>query len=169
MSQRWLAKLGNWHQALAINAAALSAGTLTITLLAKDSNAQTSTVSISIQIFRDQPVLPPSLSISSANLNFITIGNGNQPDWKTLSIRNTGDGTLTWSATTNQSWIRFSSVSGTAPTDISIAADPAGLPVGQYTAIITITTPDASNNPRVIEATLIVEQLKQIFLPVISR
>jgi hypothetical protein len=71
-----------------------------------------------------------------------------------LSIRNNGDGTLNWSASADQSWIRLSASTGAAPANISISADPTGLPVGQYAGQVTVTTSDASNGSQTVAVTL---------------
>jgi hypothetical protein len=160
-------------QSLAINASSLAEGTHTITLVAQDSDGQTGTTSITIRVYRSRPALPASLSISPEGLSFTARQNGGQTAWKTLSIRNGGDGTLTWSATAGQSWMRISSLSGTAPTDILIAADPTGLAIGEYTGTITITASEASNSPQVIPVTFFVREpliaTYNVYLPLVTR
>src|SRR5205085_5921623 len=75
---------------------------------------------------------------------------------------NNGDGTLNWSASTDQSWLRLGATSGTAPANLSIAANPAGLPVGQYTGHVTVTTSDAANSPQTVLITLNVVSAKTL-------
>jgi len=53
---------------------------------------------------------------------------------------NSGDGTLNWSASADQTWIRLDAQTGSAPFNISVAANPTGLNPGVYTGQVTITT-----------------------------
>jgi hypothetical protein len=144
--------LGSGHS-LSVNASTLQEGTHTITLTVRDSDGQTNSASIPIQVSRTRPTLAASLSVSPSATSF-SIGTGSiQAASQVLSIRNNGDGTLNWSATADQSWIRLSSTAGTAPANLSVTADSTGLQVGQYTGHITISTSDASNSPQFVTVT----------------
>lgn len=160
--------LGTGHS-LAVNASSLAEGTHIITLSAIDSDGQTSTTNITIQIYRFRPVLPALLSVSPTGLSFIAIEDGGQTDWQTLSIRNVGDGSMSWSVNTDQEWIRVSSLNGYAPTDILIAVDPTGLPIGQYTGNLTIEASGATNSPQTLPVILYVRQIQKVYLPIIMK
>ena len=45
---------------------------------------------------------------------------------------NTGDGTLTFTATDDATWLTVTPASGTAPRDLSVAVNTAGLAAGTY-------------------------------------
>jgi hypothetical protein len=141
--------LGNGH-ALAINASSLAEGSHTITLTARDSDNQTNTATISIRISRARPVLPASLSIAPQAMNFVGKVGG-LTHAQTIAIRNGGDGSLNWSATTDQSWIRLSSINGVTPINLSVSADSTELTSGQYTGHITIAADGAANTPQTID------------------
>jgi PKD repeat protein len=156
-------------RSLAVNALILAEGTHTITLTARDSDGQTNADSITIQIYRTRPdELPASLSATPAKFVFVASQGSQQTDWQSLSIHNRGDGDLSWSATTDQSWIRISSPSGIAPTQTLVAVDPTGLRNGLYTGTITITAPDADNSPQVVQITLSVLP-RNVYLPIVLR
>gem|GEM_PF-2191641 len=157
-------------RSLAINASALAEGTHTITLTARDSDGQTGNANLTIRIYRTRPVLAASLAVAPAELRFTSRLNGGQTDWQSLSIRNSGDGTIIWSASADQGWIRVSSPNGTAPTDILVAADPTGLAIGQYTGRIAVTASGAAGSPQIIQVTFLVQTpQREVYLPVIMK
>jgi hypothetical protein len=64
-----------------------------------------------------------------------------------VNITNSGSGTLEWLARKNEPWLTISPTSGTAPSVLTITADPSGLevedpdsgsPLGEYTDTIII-------------------------------
>jgi hypothetical protein len=93
-------------KSLVLKASNLAEGTHVITLTARDSDGQTSTTTGTIQVFRTRPTLPPSLSVVPMVFSFDALQNGEQTAWQSLSIRNSGDGAMTWSASADQGWIR---------------------------------------------------------------
>jgi hypothetical protein len=160
--------LGIGHS-LAVIASTLTEGTHTITLVAEDSDGQADTADITLQVYRERPILPASLAVAPTTLRFTAIEGWGQTDWQVLSIRNVGDGTVTWSVSADQSWIKNSLSSGMAPTDIRIAADPADLPIGGYSGNIIVTAPGAANTPQAIHVMLNVVPPENVYLPVILK
>lgn len=80
----------------------------------------------------------------------------------TLSVWNCGGGTLQYTITDNASWLDEVPASGTSTgeTDtILVNYTTSGLGVGTYQATITISDPAASNSPRTVPVTLVVERL----------
>ena len=143
---------------LAINASTLLEGTHTITLTASDSTSRTGTATISIRVFRNRPVFPAMLSVGPTNLAFNASMGTVQSASQTIAIRNSGDGVITWSATADQPWIRLNSAGGTAPSNLAIMADPAGLAIGQFTGRITVTSPGTANSPQIVQVIFSVTQ-----------
>jgi hypothetical protein len=157
-------------QSLAIVASTLTEGTHTITLTAQDSDGQIGTAYITLQVYRERPTLPTTLAVAPDALTFRAEEGDVQTDWQTISIRNDGDGIMTWSATADQNWILASSLEGTAPTDIIVAVDPTGLSIGEYTGSITITASGAVNSPQIVGVTLYVQpEIFSIYLPLVLR
>jgi hypothetical protein len=157
-------------RSLTIVASTLTEGTHTISLTAQDSDGQTDTTNIIVEVHRERPTLPMSLAIAPDALSFTSVEGDGQTAWQALSIHNDGDGTMTWSATADESWILVSSLGGTAPTSIIVAADPIGLSIGEYTGSIIITASGAVNSPQVIGVTLNVHpEMFSIYLPLILR
>ena len=145
--------LGNGHT-LSLNATELNEGNHTITLTAKDSEGQTSSVDINIQIVRERPFLPAKISAAPTGLSFTAKADGAQPLPQILAIRNDGDGTINWSAGADQSWLQLAFNNGITPANLPITVNLQGLKSGQYTGHITVTSPDIPNSIQVVEVVL---------------
>ena len=97
---------------------------------------------------------PPAIGVSPTSLSFTaTVGGGN-PAAQSLSITNTGGGTLNWTATDNQPWLSVSPASGTAPSTANVSVNISGLGVGTFTGAITISATGATNSPVTVPVTL---------------
>ncbi|MBD3175426.1 MAG: hypothetical protein GF320_09600, partial [Armatimonadia bacterium] len=81
----------------------------------------------------------PVLSVDPTSLSF-----GSSSTQKTLSITNTGEGTLTWSVADDQSWLSVSSASGTGDGTVSVTVNRSGLAVGGYTGTVTVSSNDGT-------------------------
>jgi glucose/arabinose dehydrogenase len=102
------------------------------------------------------PPPPPALAVSPSSLAFSATAGGANPAAKTLSVTNTGSGTLSFSASDDAGWLSLSAATGSAPKDVSVAVDTGGLATGTYTATITVDAGSASGSPRTIPVTLTV-------------
>jgi outer membrane protein assembly factor BamB len=97
----------------------------------------------------------PILSVSPSNLIFTAVENGVNPAPATLTVTNTGSGTLTFTDAVNQTWLSASPSGGSAPPSqqLRVNASLAGLPAGSYTGNVTITASGASGSPAVVPVT----------------
>ena len=98
-------------------------------------------------------------------LTFTATQGANNPLPKSLSLRNTGGGTLTWSISDDRNWVTAhtpaNTTTGTTTTEtdsITVSIDTLNLQPNTYSASITITAPGASNPSEVIPVTLTVNQ-----------
>ncbi|MCB0111769.1 MAG: BACON domain-containing protein, partial [Caldilineaceae bacterium] len=82
---------------------------------------------------------PPTLELSVTLLGLLAEVSGNSPTDETFSIRNSGSGTLSWTATESISWLSLLPTSGTAPSTVIVAVDSSGLPEGDYIGDILIS------------------------------
>jgi uncharacterized protein (TIGR03437 family) len=85
----------------------------------------------------------PVIAASPSSLQF-TSTNGTAPDPQSLQITNSGGGTLAWTATASDAWLKISAASGTAPSTISISIDASALAPGAYTGSVQISASGAS-------------------------
>jgi uncharacterized protein (TIGR03437 family) len=109
-----------------------------------------------INIFVASPVQPPSISLSSTQLRFSYTVGGAAPATQTVSVTNSGGGTLTWSATSGASWLTVSPASGTGSGTLTLGINTAGLAAQTYNGAITVTASGAANSPQTIAVTLTV-------------
>ncbi len=119
-----------------------------VTVAAAGTPARTVTVSLTITDGA------PVLAVSQAALAVVGAAGQNAAS-QTLSIRNTGSGTLIYTVSADQSWLSVTPASGTSvgesdPLSVSFAS--AGLPSGLHTATLTVTA--AGLAPKQIPVTL---------------
>ncbi len=91
------------------------------------------------------PPSAPVLSFNSAigtsptSLSFTAQQGSGNPPTQTLSISNTGSGSLNWSASENTSWLSLSPASGNGNGVARISVTTGSLTAGSYSGVITLT------------------------------
>jgi uncharacterized protein (TIGR03437 family) len=152
--------------AVSINTAQLTAGGYDATIILANPVDAASTRSVPVHL---GVTLPPTIALSASALSFSAVAGGASPPNQTLSIANTGAGTMPWTATASSygGWLRVSPGSGTGPADltVSVNAAAAGPAVGSSTGTIQVAVPHATNTPQSVTVTLTVTATP---VPVIS-
>jgi hypothetical protein len=97
---------------------------------------------------------PPTISLSKANLYYGSTSGGTSSKTQSVLISNSGGETLNWTAAPQQSWINVSPGSGTGTGTINVGINASNLGTGTYTGAITVSDPDATNNPQIVSVTL---------------
>lgn len=162
---------------LAINT--LSAGTHVITLRVTDSANQTTTANRTIIVGADLTTAPSILAVAPQTIQFSAIVGSTAQPTLTLALRDSNAATgvttpLTWNAATDAPWLALDQNSGSTPSDIRLSAAPVALPVGVYTATVTVT---ASNGNRqsvpvqleVLPTSVVPTTGTALYLPLIRR
>jgi hypothetical protein len=139
-----------------INTAGLSAGTYNGEVRIESAGVQGSPKIVPITLTLDPPA-PPALSVSPSSLSFTATAGGSNPAAKTLSVSNTGGGTLSFTASDAATWAAVSPTSGTAPADVSVSVNIAGLSAGTYTTDVTVSSAGATGSPATVPVTLTVQ------------
>jgi hypothetical protein len=106
----------------------------------------------------------PTIGYSPASLNFTATQGGTNPSNQTVSITNTGTGTLSWSVSDNATWLTLSPTSGTGNGSVTASVNLSGLAAGTYNAAITIAGTGATNTPQTVPVTLTVNTAPTIRL-----
>jgi len=99
----------------------------------------------------------PIITAGPASLDFSAQQSEANPASQTLSLWNSGAGTLTWSATDSADWLILSPTSGSSAgeTDnIVLSVDISGMNAGSYAALVTISAPGAANTPQTVVVNL---------------
>lgn len=96
----------------------------------------------------------PEITLDRSQLNFGSNAVGIATSPQTVLIDNTGSGDLSWTATSNATWLLVSPSTGSNTGNISISVNASGLQVGTYSGTITVSAPDAPNSPQTISVNL---------------
>ena len=97
----------------------------------------------------------PILSVSPSSLIFTAVAGGQNPPFASLSVNNTGAGTLNFTGSTNTTWLSVSPTSGAAPPiqTLQVNAALGTLPAGVYNGNVTITASGAQGSPATVPVT----------------
>ena len=104
------------------------------------------------------------ITLSSTNVAFSAVIGQASPPAQTVQVSNGGGGTLnglslgavTYAGTGG--WLSVSLAATTAPTSISATVNSTGLASGTYTASFTVSSAAATNSPRTVSVTLVVDE-----------
>ena len=102
---------------------------------------------------------PAALTLSSPTVSFSGTEGGSNPASKTVTVSNTGGGSLNFTAVSDAAWLSVTPASGSAPKDLTVSADLAGRQAGTYTGHVTVDagaagtkTVSAGTRPLTIDA-----------------
>ena len=98
----------------------------------------------------------PALAVAPSGLTFSAVEGAAAPPAQSLSVTNTGGGTLSFSTSDDASWLAATPAGGTAPASVSVSVNPAGLARGTYTGTVRVTAGGADGSPRDVPVTLTV-------------
>lgn len=147
--------------ALIVDAAGLERGMYDCRLIISDPNCtndpQTGYVLLT--------VMGPRIELSQTQFTFKAGIMGPNPPDQVLTIRNSGCGTLNWQLTYSDecSWLRVSPKSDIVeqqPSEVVLSVDQNDLKPGLYQCTLTISDPNAENNPQIIDISLTVAHPK---------
>ena len=131
-------------------------GTITIT----DPNASNSASSVNVTLtVSKQP--PPEIWVSSSSLTFSAEEGAGNPASQNIKIKNSGEQTLNYSISDDADWLSVNPASGSSTggeNSHSVSVDISGLSSGSHTGTITVSDPNASNNPQSVAVTLNISQ-----------
>lgn len=86
----------------------------------------------------------PVIGLAPVALSFSGAAGGANPAAQTISVSNTGGGTLSWNASDNASWLTLTPASGTNAGTMNVSVNMAGLAAGTYNAAVTVTATGAT-------------------------
>ncbi|NLE60558.1 MAG: hypothetical protein GX616_19605 [Planctomycetes bacterium] len=105
----------------------------------------------------------PAISRSPSTLS-PSCNQGSDAAGQTFTVQNTGGDTLNYTISDNVTWLSCSPTSGTSTGEadtITVTYSTSSLSAGTYNGTITISDPNATNNPQTITVTLTVNSAKQ--------
>jgi hypothetical protein len=98
--------------------------------------------------------ISPSLRVAPASLSFSAVQGGASPAPSTVNVTNAGSGAISFSTSSDSSWLAGSPANGNAPQTLSISANVTGMAQGTYTGHITVTAPGIQGSPATVTVTL---------------
>ena len=140
---------------VAIDTAGLGAGTYNGTVKVDAGSASGSPKSIPVTLTLAAPQ-PPALSVTPGSLTFTAVEGSAAPPSQSLSVANTGGGTLSFTTSDDASWLAATPASGTAPASVSVSVTSAGLTRGTYTGTVRVAAAGATGSPADVPVTLTV-------------
>ncbi len=138
-----------------VNLTGLAAGTYTaaITISATGATNTPQVIPVSLTV-SPAPTASPVIGLSVSNMAFTGTAGGSNPATQSLTISNTGTGTLSWTVGDNAAWLTLSPTSGTNAGTVSASASLSGLAAGTYSGTITVSATGATS--KTIQVTLTV-------------
>jgi hypothetical protein len=142
----------------------LAVGSNHITLTATNKAGLSSSASITVIVDDDLNLPGPTFSVGPTQINWHVTPGTTQPQMAQVSIANSGNGSLTWTARSDAAWLKLSVSSGSVPARLTLTADPSGFVDGttatahvQLTEVggsgqtisipVSLTEGDVWNNP----------------------
>ena len=126
---------------VSVTTGTLTAGSYSGTVMLSATGASSVIVPVTFTV-TTVPVTP-AIGTSPASFSF-TARAGVNPAAQTLTISNTGGGTLTWSASDNAAWLTLSPASGTGNGPVTLTVTTSTLTAGSYSGLITLTATGAT-------------------------
>src|SRR6185436_6279651 len=125
---------GNGAVTLSVATGTMTPGTYSsaVTLTATGANSVTIPASFTV-------TAPPAIGASPTTLSFTATQGGANPAPQTLSISNTGGGTLNWTANETTPWLTLSTTGGTGNGSITLTATTGSLSVGTTSGTVTLS------------------------------
>ena len=133
------ADLGTGEQ---ISADALAVGQHVITLTATNSKGLSASASVTVTVKDDLSLPGPTLTAGPASFNWQFAAGATAGASETLSVGNAGAEGLSWTVSTDAAWLSVTPAGGTDAGEVTLTANPAGVPDGSsLSGTVTLTAP----------------------------
>ncbi len=128
----------------------LSPGTYNATIVISSTEAPNSPMFIDVNFIA---LVPPTLDIQPSILNY-SLDIDAMPETQIVNIDNSGQGSLTWQASSNDAWTSLVASDIQTPGVLSVTVNPANLRAGYYTGSVVISSTEAVNAPQIVALSL---------------
>ena len=127
---------GNGAVTAAVATGTLTAGSYSGTITLSATGTASATIPVALTITA-APV-PPAIGMSPTSLSFTAQQGGGDPTAQTLTISNTGGGTLSWSVSHDATWLLHTPGTGTGTGTVTISVTTGTLTAGTYSGLVTL-------------------------------
>jgi hypothetical protein len=137
-------------------------GTYSARVVIAATGAQNSPQHVNVTFTIATVATPATIGLSSTTASFAATAGGTNPAAQTITITNTGGGTLSGLGATVQytsgqgGWLTASVSPTTAPATLTLQATTGSLTAGTYSARVLVTAPGATNSPAEVTVTFTV-------------
>ncbi len=152
-NSNWLTATQSGNSILAsVNLSGLAAGSHSAAITVTATGATNTPQTIPVTLIVSAPTANPTIGLSPTSLSFSATVGGINPTNQSITVQNTGTGTLTWSVTDNQSWLTATQSGNAVLAGVNLT----GLAAGTYSGQIIVAANGATNTPQSIPVTLTV-------------
>jgi hypothetical protein len=117
----------------------LPVGVNWITLVATNTLGLSASASVAVTVTDDLDLPGPTLSVGPGRVGWHVSPGTMELQSAELSVANCGGGTLSWTAASDAAWLTAQPLAGTAPSTLTLSADPSGLAPGSLNvAVLTV-------------------------------
>jgi|GEM_PF-4367964 len=144
---------------ISVDISGMSAGSYTAAITISSPGATNTAQVVSVSLAIDESD-SPTISYSSSSYTFTATAGGSNPANQTLEIWNSGGDILNWSVSHDVDWLNLSPTSGSSTDEgisVAISVEISGMSAGSYSAIITVSAPDATNTPQTVSVGLTID------------
>lgn len=134
---------------VSVTSTGMPAGSYPATITVAAGSAEGAPASIPVTLNLSTAIL----TVTPTSLGFSGPVGGSAPPSQQISVTNTGTGTLSFTATSNRSWLSVAPGSASAPSTLTIGVNPAGLGAGAHSGAVTVSAPGAGGSPATIPVT----------------
>jgi Viral BACON domain len=99
-------------------------------------------------------VPPPAIVLSPGSMSFVAVIGQPAPPSQALGVVNAGQGSFSWTSSTDSSWLIASPGSGSTPGVTNVSVNVAGLSTGTYTGHVIVSANGIANSPQSIPVTV---------------
>jgi hypothetical protein len=138
---------------LSVDITGLAGGQYSCQLTISDPSAENNPQTVDVVL----SVIGPVIELSTTAFEFSADEGGDDPNDQTLTISNSGGGTLNWEISYDCNWLVVDPTTGSSAgelNDITLSVDIGGLTMGLYDCDLTVTDYNAENNPQTVTVTL---------------
>lgn len=139
---------------IGVNLSGLAAGTYSATLFVGATGTTVRTLPVSLTVNPTSTMATPVIGLNANSLIFTATAGGTNPGNQSVTISNTGSGTLTWTANDNAAWLTLTPASGTNTGTVTAAVNLTGLAAGTFNGTITVAATGAASKTLPVSLTV---------------
>jgi Viral BACON domain/Matrixin len=134
-------------------------GTVAYSVAANGTTLRSGSLTIAEQTFTlSQAGTGPTMTLDRTSVRFGAVGSGgsflSRTSPQIVRLAQSGAGTVTWTASSNQPWLQVSPASGTGPANLTLTVTQTGQTPGVYAGAVTLAFSGAGSAPGQIGVTL---------------